>query len=180
MNCSAGRKKLCMQSGSNGRSGLGLDRGRAPQKLPFLWQLYIGGGREGGREDGWFWQKTRTKEAECLTPTYSAPQVLILDRGRLWSPDPGPQPCPEPAGASRAPESLYRAAGNDRKNLAQIKLCNSTMNNPELRQTLCKCPRQQAFIHLLLPIPSPQQAIPASHKLFTTEQPKCRTPGCKS
>lgn len=137
------------------------------------------GGTEGGRKDGWFWQKTRTKEAECLTPTYSAPQVLILDRGRLWSPDPGPQPCPEPAGASRALESLYRAAGNDRKNLAQIKLCNSTMNNPELRQTLCKCPRQQAFIHLLLPIPSPQQAIPASHKLFTTEQPKCRTPGCK-
>lgn len=42
-----------MQSGSNGRSGLGLDRGLAPQKLPLLWQLYIGGGRDGGREEGW-------------------------------------------------------------------------------------------------------------------------------
>lgn len=31
------------------RAGLGLDRELAPQKLPFLWQLYIGGrrGREG-------------------------------------------------------------------------------------------------------------------------------------
>lgn len=121
-----GEKKLCMQSGSNGRSGLGLDRGLAPQKLPFLWQLYIAGGRERGRKDGWFWQKTRTKKAECLTPRYSAPQLLIPDRGRLWSPDPGPQHCPEPAGASRALESLYHAAGNDRKNLTQIKLCNST------------------------------------------------------
>lgn len=42
--------------------------------------------REGGREDSWFWQKTRTKKAECLTSTYSASQVLIWDRGRLRSP----------------------------------------------------------------------------------------------
>lgn len=122
MNCSAGRKKLCMQSGSNGRSGLGLDRGLAPQKLTFLWQLYMGGrSGEGGRKDGRFWQKTRTKKAECLTSTNSAPQALILDRGRLWSPDPSPQHCPESAGASRALESLYHATGNDRRNLAQIK-----------------------------------------------------------
>lgn len=149
MNCSAGRKKLCMQSGSNGRSGLGLDRELAPQKPPFLWQLYIGGGREGVREggkgDSQFWQKKRSKKAECLTPTNSAPQVLILDRGRLWFPDPGPQHCPESAGTSRALDRLCHAEGNDRRNLAQIKLCNSTVNNPELRPTLWKCPRQQEF-----------------------------------
>jgi len=46
MNCSAGRQKLCTQSGSNGGSGLGLDSGLAPQKLPFLWQLYSRVGRE--------------------------------------------------------------------------------------------------------------------------------------
>lgn len=147
MNCSAGRKKLCMQSGSNGRSGLGLDRGLAPQKLTFLWQLYMGGrSGEGGRKDGRFWQKTRTKKAECSTSTNSAPQALILDRGRLWSPDPSPQHCPESAGASRALESLYHATGNDRRNLAQIKVCHSTVNNPELHLTAWKCPRQQALI----------------------------------
>lgn len=68
----------------------------------FKWQVRAGAGQGTGstetsismaglhwrkeREDSWFWQKTRTKKAECLTSTYSAPQVLIWDRGRLWSP----------------------------------------------------------------------------------------------
>lgn len=138
----------------------GAGQGTSSTEIPIsvvalCWRREGGGMADPGRR----WRQRMLNASHPHPPTYSGPQVLMLDRRRQWPPDPGPQHCPKPAGASRARESLYHAAGHDR-NLAQIKLYNPTISTPELCLALHKRTRQKVGnSHLLLPMPSPQQAI---------------------
>jgi len=62
---------------------------------------------------------------------------------------------------------------------AQLSSLFPTITTPALRLALHKCARKNVGNIHLLPMPSPQQAIIASHKLIRTEPLECCMPGCK-